>query len=801
MTVSATTSRNDYIGDGSAGGSGAPYTVSFRFFADADLLVTKRDAAGSETTLALGIDYAVTGAGSTNGGTMTLTAGNLAAGYTLTVRRVLDLLQQTDLRNQGSFLAETHERVFDRLVMIAQQQQDTLERSLVAAETDGPIASLPARALRALKALWFDAAGDPALVGSVTSLPDVSVSLVVDTVAQLKALAAPSSALTYLVRGYYAAGDGGGGVFRWNSADATTDNGGTVVQLNAGGVGRWNRVHDGVLSAKWFGAKGDGATDDTTALQGWLNACSGGCGILPAGTFISLGLTIKTNTRIVGAGPGISEIRGKATLAAGSTLLLNQNYAGGGLNGYTDTNITIEGISFKGLATTRTGSLMALDKILGVRLENCKIYNCGYIGLEIGGSKNVVIQGCEFTGCGNPTVTTEGGPAIWIGPGSDTTKAYDVLIEHCFIHDNEWAAIYLNGWRNTVQNCDLITNKEAGVFCTGSYNKVVDCTIVGVSRKYISASGIESGGVNNVFNDNIIASVEASCVALTDTQNITVNGNDLISPAQDNITYPTGSGVTIITTQTNPNQPRNISIIGNTIQDGTAKAYAAVDIGNSGDPPLYILIADNNCLGTTWASGNPMHVQAGKMSTSILYFNNAGQDDVVQWGGYAAARYYTGECSSVSGAATIAMVANTLYVNPFAVRKTVAWTKIGIEVTAFAAGKSARLGIYNFTNGVPTTLVLDAGTVSVAANGVQEVTINQILPPGMYAVCIVSDGTPTVRALATTFSMLGTVGIGTGGTADAQMNRAFTYGVLPATFGAVTYLTSNNPGITMRTGV
>ena len=64
---------------------------------------------------------------------------------------------------------------------------------------------------------------------------------VVTNVAALKALA-PGAYSTVLVQGYGAQGDGGWGMFWWNAADATADNAGTVIQPNAGGVGRWNRL-------------------------------------------------------------------------------------------------------------------------------------------------------------------------------------------------------------------------------------------------------------------------------------------------------------------------------------------------------------------------------------------------------------------------------------------------------------------------------------------------------------------------------------------------------------------------------
>lgn len=131
MTISSTTNRNDYIGNGAT----SVYSYSFKIFAESDLLVTKRTTADVETTLVLTTDYTVTGEGETAGGTITLTAGNLPSGYALTIRRVRDLTQETDIRNQGDFYPEGHEDAFDHFIMIDQQQQDEIDRSAKFPET------------------------------------------------------------------------------------------------------------------------------------------------------------------------------------------------------------------------------------------------------------------------------------------------------------------------------------------------------------------------------------------------------------------------------------------------------------------------------------------------------------------------------------------------------------------------------------------------------------------------------------------------------------------------------------------
>jgi len=104
----------------------------------------------------------------------------------------------------------------------------------------------------------------------------------VASIAALKALT-PSAGDAVNTLGYYAAGDGGGGTFYYDAAASTADNGGTIIAPTVG-AGRWLRAYSGPVNVRWFGAKGDGATDDTAAIQAALN--TGLLTHVPAGSYI-----------------------------------------------------------------------------------------------------------------------------------------------------------------------------------------------------------------------------------------------------------------------------------------------------------------------------------------------------------------------------------------------------------------------------------------------------------------------------------------------------------------------------------
>lgn len=106
---------------------------------------------------------------------------------------------------------------------------------------------------------------------------DGTLKLDVKTIADLKAVdvATLTDKQQALVAGYTSPGDGGGGQFYYDAAASDADNGGTIIAPTAG-TGRWKRSHSGAIDVRWFGARGDGATDDSDAFIAAMNAAVAG---------------------------------------------------------------------------------------------------------------------------------------------------------------------------------------------------------------------------------------------------------------------------------------------------------------------------------------------------------------------------------------------------------------------------------------------------------------------------------------------------------------------------------------------
>ncbi|MFZ2544907.1 MAG: hypothetical protein WAW80_02945 [Candidatus Saccharimonadales bacterium] len=122
---------------------------------------------------------------------------------------------------------------------------------------------------------------------------------VVSNISALKAIAALPSALSSTdghvrVLGYSTPGDGGGGMFRWDSADTiSSDNGGTILAPTSALSGRWKRIYEGEVNAKWFGLSSS-SSDNTAALQAavdWVANDTTRTGLSPSGgtVFIPMG--------------------------------------------------------------------------------------------------------------------------------------------------------------------------------------------------------------------------------------------------------------------------------------------------------------------------------------------------------------------------------------------------------------------------------------------------------------------------------------------------------------------------------
>jgi hypothetical protein len=95
----------------------------------------------------------------------------------------------------------------------------------------------------------------------------------------------------------------------------------------------------------------------------------------------------------------------------------------------------------------------------------------------------------------------------------------------------------------------------------------------------------------------------------------------------------------------------------------------------------------------------------------------------------------------LSGLNATTVAHETTYYIPLIVQNQFTADQLVIRGQTALSNGVVRLGIYNNNNGVPSTLLLDAGTVTVSLATVVGVTINQILPIGIYWLAFCQQGT------------------------------------------------------------
>lgn len=124
MTVSSETAKSGpYTGNGVT----TVFAYGFRILSASHLEVV-RTTDGVDSTVSPS-DYTVSGVGSISGGSVTFSVAP-ASGETVTIIRNAPFTQQTDLENQGAFLAEVVEEALDLAAMRDQQLYEELTRAL-----------------------------------------------------------------------------------------------------------------------------------------------------------------------------------------------------------------------------------------------------------------------------------------------------------------------------------------------------------------------------------------------------------------------------------------------------------------------------------------------------------------------------------------------------------------------------------------------------------------------------------------------------------------------------------------------
>ena len=160
MTISSTTTKNSYSGNG----SNTTFAYGFYIPASTDIQVIVRSSTGTETVKSEGTgstNYSITGVGNSSGGNVVFVTAPLNT-ETVVLRRNTAKTQATDYVANDPFPAETHEDALDKLTIIGQDLQEQVDRSLKLSRTNTMTSTefTVGATDRASKILAFDSSGE-----------------------------------------------------------------------------------------------------------------------------------------------------------------------------------------------------------------------------------------------------------------------------------------------------------------------------------------------------------------------------------------------------------------------------------------------------------------------------------------------------------------------------------------------------------------------------------------------------------------------------------------------------------------
>lgn len=312
----------------------------------------------------------------------------------------------------------------------------------------------------------------------------------------------------------------------------------------AGTVGTFWDQGGAVFNVKAYGAKGDGATDDTSAVQAAISACAsagGGTVVLPSGTYaVNTGpLPISNGVRIWGYGATITAtVSGVANFF--KQVLLN---ASDSIH-----DVGIFGLTFTGgssAATTTTG-------VRAIEIDNSVA--------QTAANYNITIEDCYFLNCFM-------GVAHWANNAGPGILAYNMSTRFCRFDNCAYAYVCMGSYGDWVDHCYFVLraasvaaistadvgaqgkvpyglNVAGGIATPGTKQ---ECTIMRLSHINVDGrvadfvNGIDNGIVvavsNSEFSDIYVANVSAAGLY------IYTNGEALNNTVTNLRLWNTGSGL------------------------------------------------------------------------------------------------------------------------------------------------------------------------------------------------------------------------------------------------------------------
>ena len=309
-----------------------------------------------------------------------------------------------------------------------------------------------------------------------------------------------------------------------------------------------NEINNKIIfvSPKFYGAIGDGITDDTTAVQECIN--NNNYVIIDGNFYVTSPINLHSNLYMMGTGSFYNPLITRTLFGNNVNNIILEGF--GFINGARDeshpdmraniyieggNNIVIDGI--KDVSNNKPSTIM-LDHVTNFNISNCIILKSGYCGIMLHGNchygiiKNNEVEVDDYTG-----YTNTYGIAVSFTPTSGSLEDRSNECTHVIIDSNVvyttlsyWEGIDTHAGQYLKITNNIVKGFYVGICCTyGNYSslnmgtrytKISGNTISGEgatlhsSRSYRLGIGFysnsASGEVNSVISDNYISNMNAN---------------------------------------------------------------------------------------------------------------------------------------------------------------------------------------------------------------------------------------------------------------------------------------------------
>lgn len=344
--------------------------------------------------------------------------------------------------------------------------------------------------------------------------------VVAATVAELRASAALSEQTIYFVRDA-----GREGCFYCDPADSQSEDDSGITLVSSNGT-RLKRLYSGPINARWYGAKGDGVSDDTAPIQQAIETAQrlGSSAYIPSGNYlIAAPITINSSARpirIFGDGVYNTSFRPHPVCTEANPLEA--------VFRFTDT-IVANRYEFAEFAILSGGINdpkrmkhgIYSTKIAHTLFRKLCIQGTQIAALAIGYGWCNDIETCELSFNGGDGLLFTAGQLnalnvintkIFANGGIGIHMAHESLqarIEGCTIEDNAACGIYVKkgAFHLGIHNCYLETNGAAGLLFTNPNVRIKACIVLNGNVSAAEPAAIQSRypSRNVTIADNFIS--------------------------------------------------------------------------------------------------------------------------------------------------------------------------------------------------------------------------------------------------------------------------------------------------------